>query len=123
MVRGGLEPFPKDPYMNKDMRHIVLKLLLLKRIKGGRTYSYALVKEFSNDKISGLLQKKQDNVKNDIYNTINALEKSGYIKVKAETGKIRPKKYYTITKSGNSALLQTKKLFMSSMKGLMKILG
>jgi DNA-binding PadR family transcriptional regulator len=123
MVVTELGGVHKNPYMNKDMRHIVLKLLLLKRIKGGRTYSYALIKEFSNDRISGLLQKEQGSVKNDIYNTINALEKSGYIKVVAEAGKIRPKKYYTITKSGNSALLQTKRLFMGSMKSLMKILG
>jgi DNA-binding PadR family transcriptional regulator len=123
MVGTGLGGVHGNPYMNKDMRHMVLKLLILKRIKSGRTYSYALIKEFSNDGISGLLQKEHGNVKNDIYNTINALEKSGYIKVKAESGKIRPKKYYTITKSGNSALLQTKKLFMGSMKSLMKILG
>jgi len=109
--------------MNKDMRHMVLKLLILKRIKSGRTYSYALIKEFSNDHISGLLQKEQGSVKNDIYNTINALEKSGYIKVKVESGATRPKKYYTITKSGNSTLLQTKRLFIESMKSLMKILG
>jgi DNA-binding PadR family transcriptional regulator len=123
MIEGGLNSVHENPYMNKDMRHMVLKLLILKRIKSGRTYSYALIKEFSNERISGLLQKDHTNVKNDIYNTINALEKSGYIKVKAETGKIRPKKYYTITKSGNAALLQTKRLFMGSMKNLMKILG
>lgn len=69
-----------------------------------------------------MLQKDLKNVKNDIYNTINALEKSGYIKAKAEMGEMHFKKYYTITESGSSALAQTKKLFMSSMKSLMQIL-
>ena len=123
MASEGTVNIHENPYMNKDMRHIVLKLLILKRIKDGMTYSYALLKEFSNDRMSHLLQKEQGSVKNDIYNTINALEKSGYIKAKAEAGKTRAKKYYTITKSGNVALLRTKKLFIGSMKNLMKILG
>ena len=110
-------------YMSKDMRHIVLKLLILKRIKSGRTYSYALLKEFSNDRISGLLQKEKGNVKNDIYNTINALEKSGYIKVKADVNNARLKKYCTLTRSGKATLAQTKRIFISSMKSLMEIMG
>ena len=112
----------QDHYMNKDMRHIVLKLLILKRIKSGRTYSYALLKEFSNDRISGLLQKEKGNVKNDIYNTINALEKSGYIKVRAGAYKARSKKYYALTSSGKLALAQTKKIFISSMRSLIEIM-
>lgn len=115
---GGVQ----NPYINKDMRHMMLKLLLLRRIKSGRTYSYALIKEFSNERIPKILQKKPGSVKNDIYNTINALEKSGYIRVKVETDRMRVKKYYTITKSGNYALAQTKRLFMNSMKSLMEIL-
>ena len=113
----------QNHYMNKDMRHIVLKLLILKRIKSGRTYSYALLKEFSNDRISGLLQKEKGNVKNDIYNTINALEKSGYIKVKADVNNARLKKYCTLTRSGKATLAQTKRIFISSMKSLMEIMG
>ena len=109
-------------YMNKDMRHMVLKLMLLRKIKGGKTYSYALIKEFGNAKISSLLQKDYGDVKNDIYNTIKVLEESGYIKAKAEMGGTRFKKYYTITRSGRAALAQTKRLFMDSMKGLMQIL-
>ena len=112
----------QNHYMNKDMRHIVLKLLILKSIKNGKTYSYALVKKFSNDRVSKLLQKKQDNVKNDIYNTINALEKSGYIKAKAGVHNERAKKYYTLTRSGKETLAQTKKIFVSSMKSLMEIM-
>ncbi len=112
----------QNRYMSKDMRHIVLKLLILKSIKNGKTYSYALVKKFSNAHISGLLQKEDGNVKNDIYNTINALEKSGYIRVKAGSNNARSKKYYTLTGSGKATLEQTKKIFLSSMKSLMEIM-
>jgi DNA-binding PadR family transcriptional regulator len=111
-----------NPCMDKDMRHIVLKLLILKRIKDGRTYSYALIKEFSNERISKLLKTEPSNVKNDIYNTINTLEKSGYILMKVKADNKRIKKYYTLTKSGSSALAQTKKLFANSMRSLMEIL-
>ena len=122
MINEGFGPARKNSYMNKDMRHIVLKLLILKRIKSGRTYSYALLKEFSNDRISGLLQKEKGNVKNDIYNTINALEKSEYIKVSAGADKARSKKYYVLTSSGKLALAQTKKIFISSIRSLIEIM-
>jgi DNA-binding PadR family transcriptional regulator len=112
----------QNRYMSKDMRHIVLKLLILKSIKNGKTYSYALVKKFSNDRISGMLQKKDGEVKNDIYNTINALEKSGYIKAKSGVNNERSKKYYTLTSSGKATLAQTKRIFLSSMKSLMEIM-
>ena len=34
-----------NPYMTKDMAHIVLKLVLLRRIQKKDVYSYALIKE------------------------------------------------------------------------------
>ena len=110
-----------NPYMTKDMARIVLKLILLRRIQKSEVYSYALIKEFDNPRISGLLKKKSG-VKNDIYNVVKVLEQTGYIKSTARMDAGRLKKYYSITPKGKIALKESKRLFMESMKGLMMIL-
>lgn len=120
-IRAGAQKagFP-NPYMTKDMAHMLLKLKLLGRIKHKEVYSYALVKEFDNPTIAGFL-KKRSSIKNDIYNTVKALEKSNYIKVKAKIENNRLKKYYYITNDGKRALRESRNLFLASMKELMKI--
>ena len=110
-----------NPYMTKDLAHIILKLILLKRIEREGVYSYALIKEFDNPKISHFLKKSGSGVKNDIYNTVKALEKSGYITVKAKIETGRLKKYYYITAEGKKAIQESKILFLRSMKELMGI--
>lgn len=108
--------------MTKDMSHMILKLIVLRRIEKGEVYSYALIKEFDNKKISGLLKKPGKNVKNDIYNTVKALQKSGYITMKAKVDGNKLKKYYYLTSEGKRAVGESKKLFIKSMKELMEII-
>jgi DNA-binding PadR family transcriptional regulator len=110
-----------NPYMTKDMARIILKLILLRRIQKKGVYSYALIKEFDNSKISGFLKKHGSTVKNDIYNTVKALERSDYIKVKAKIEEGRLKKYYYMTEVGEKALAESKKLFLKSMSELVNI--
>ncbi|MDE1869233.1 MAG: PadR family transcriptional regulator [Candidatus Micrarchaeota archaeon] len=104
------------------MRRQILKLILLRRIKAGSIYSYAIMKELDNAHISALLLKGNGSVKSDIYNTINMLEKSGYIRMRAKTSGGRTKKYYSLTPKGNKVLVESKRLFLSSMKELMRML-
>lgn len=115
--------FIANPYLTKDMRKQILKLMILRRVKNGKAYSYAITKEFDNEQVSTFLKKSTGtSVKNDVYNTIAALEKSGYIKqtAKAEAG--RMKKYYGITPKGREALRVHKLIFMKAMKEFMRIL-
>lgn len=112
----------ENPFVSKDMRRMRLKLTLLMRIKQGRIYSYALMKELSHSKHFLLFRHLGLSFKNDIYNTVKSLEKSGYIKVNAIIEDNRMKKYYTITNKGKKALAESKKLFLHSMKELMKLL-
>ncbi len=120
--RTTREEIHRNPYMTKDMARIVLKLILLHRIKREGAYSYALIKELDNPRISKLL-KKRSSAKNDIYNTVNILERSGYIKARSKIENGRLKKYYHITARGNDILKESKKLFMRTMRDLMGILG
>ncbi|MGD0729357.1 MAG: helix-turn-helix transcriptional regulator [Candidatus Micrarchaeaceae archaeon] len=111
-----------SPYMTKDLARIVLKLIVLRHIEKKEVYSYALIKDFNNPKISEFLKKHGSTVKNDIYNTVKALEKSGYIKVRAKVSDGRLKKYYYITERGKKAIKESKMLFLKSMKELMHII-
>jgi DNA-binding PadR family transcriptional regulator len=112
-----------NPYMTKDVRKMIFKLVILRRIKEGKTYSYALIKEMNNHPyVQKFLEKRSTSVKNDIYNTINALEKSGYLKVNAKMENGRVKKYYSLTEKGSRVLEDSKKVFMNSMKALASML-
>jgi len=109
--------------MVKDMSHIVLKLIVLKRAEKGKVYPYELITELSKGHAAGFMKKFCQDPKNDIYNTMNALEKSGYIKAVARIDGGRLKKYYTITKDGKDALRNAKTHFGSAIKGIVGIIG
>ena len=110
-------------FFNRGVQSLALKLVLLKRIGQGEVYSYALLKEL--DKRGGFFKHLRHhgmNVKNDVYNTVKALEKSGYIRMKARIEGGRLKKYYSITMSGRRVLMQTTKVLKSSMRNLIEIM-
>jgi DNA-binding PadR family transcriptional regulator len=111
-----------NPYMTKDMAHMIMKLIILRRIKENEIYTYALIKEFDNSKMAHLLKRYDADTKNAIYNIVNALEKSGYVKVREKIEKGRLKRYFYITEDGKDALDESKKLFLKSMKELTKII-
>jgi DNA-binding PadR family transcriptional regulator len=109
-------------FLNKGVRGIAMKLVLLKRISKGEIYSYALLKEIDQKSgFFGHLRRHGVGIKNDIYNTMKALEKSGYIRMDARIDNGRLKKYYSITKSGKDVLKQTRRILTSSMQSLMEI--
>jgi DNA-binding PadR family transcriptional regulator len=98
--------------MPMEAKRIILKIRILGRLKlGGPIYSYALIKEFNKE---GFAKFYGITLKNDLYNALRVLEKSGYIKVasKVERGKV--KNYYTITKRGSVALGSVGKMIIKS---------
>lgn len=110
--------------MSKDTRRMMLKLMLLHKISKKPCYSYGLIEEFSSHpKAAHLLNKNGKELKNDIYNTIKALEKSGYIKPKAKIEGGKLKNYYYITKEGREVLKETKRLFIGAITELVKVIG
>jgi DNA-binding PadR family transcriptional regulator len=108
--------------LKKDMKNMMLKLKILRMISRNKTYSYAIVKDFTeNSRASKFFGGKQA-IKNQVYNTINALEKSGYIRLSKQLKSKTAKNYYIITHDGKSALDGTRKVFASSMKEISYIL-
>ncbi len=108
-------------FMPMEAKRIILKIRILGRLKlSGRTYSYALIKEFGK---SGFSEFYGPTLKNDMYNTLRTLEKEGYIRLslKVEHGKV--KNYYAITRRGASALKSVGKMMMQTVKQAGKLFG
>lgn len=108
-------------FLTKDMKKIMIKVKILKLIGSKRTYSYAITKEIAQSKHMARFFSGKGAVKDEVYNTINALEKSGYIRLVKQPKSGRVTNYYAITKEGKSVLDDTKKVFASSMKEISKI--
>jgi len=110
------------PYINKELRRVILKLIILKKVERGRTYSYALIKEISRNRHIGSLMNKPSEIKNEVYNQVNALEKRGMIKTEAVIEGGRLKKYYKLTSKGSYAINFIEKSFEDAKKNIIKLL-
>ncbi len=107
-------------FMPMEAKRIILKIRILGRLKlRGKTYSYALIKEFEQFG----LKFYGPTLKNDMYNALRALEKAGYIKpsAKADGGKI--KVYYTITPRGEKALKSVGKMMIQTVRQAGRLFG
>ena len=108
-------------FMPMEAKRIILKIRILGRLKQrGRTYSYALIKEFER---RGFSKFYGPTLKNDMYNALRTLEKAGYIKPssRAEGGKV--KIYYTITERGEKALKSVGRMMMQTVKQAGRLFG
>ena len=104
-------------FIGKEMKKTMLKIFLLRRIAKTKTNSYTLLKEMSKRFSSRFFDSKEQ-IKNEIYNTINSLEKSGYIKSSKRVENGRAKNYYVLTLSGKHVVLSARMLFRKHLKAL-----
>jgi DNA-binding PadR family transcriptional regulator len=107
-------------YLSKDMKHILLKVKLLHEISLKPSYPYALIERLKTNHAKKFLGK---DMKNEIYNTMSALERSGYIISKPKIERGKQKNYYHITPLGKQTLIEAKSLFNRSVKELKSIIG
>ncbi len=109
-------------YIGKDMMRTIMKLIIMGRIKkSGRIYPYALIKEIRGIKHPMIRGNPQ--IKNEVYNTLKALEQAGYVKAAVSGNKAPVKVYYTLTKKGDSTLNETRRLVRETAKSIVKMLG
>lgn len=108
----------KENFLGTEMRRLILRVRILVRIKAGKVYSYALMKEFSSGPFSRFMGR---NIKNDVYNTIKSLEQSGYIRMSTKQEGGRPKKYYKLTKKGLVVLKSARGIQKEAAKELSKL--
>jgi DNA-binding PadR family transcriptional regulator len=102
--------------LTKDMKKVMIKIKILKIIATNRMYSYAIINEIANSQNLTKFFNRREAIKDEVYNTINILEKSGYIRVARQSTTVRVVKYYEITKEGKSVLNSAKKVYAASIK-------
>ena len=112
----------KENFLNKDMKKTLLKIHILHRIKRSKVNSYSLLKEISSNSHSGRFFKNKAEIKNEVYNTINSLEKSGYIESSRKVESGRLKNFYAPTEKGTEVLKSAKVIFLKNMKELVLIM-
>jgi DNA-binding PadR family transcriptional regulator len=115
------ETFLGGNFLHGDMRRTMLKVRILRRIKKSSLNAYGILKEMSVNKRTFKFFKNKEEMKNDIYNTIKSLEKSGFIKSSQKTENGRIKQYYKVTAKGDEAMRSAKKVFMENLKKLSSI--
>ncbi|MCL5404644.1 MAG: PadR family transcriptional regulator [Candidatus Marsarchaeota archaeon] len=111
----------KNGFMNKEMRRMIIKLVLLSKLKAKKCYTYELISMVGSSGKAHAFGIEKPELKNDIYNTMHALEKSGYIKL-SESKNSSNKRYYEITPEGRAALQKSKGLMIRYMRELVKII-
>lgn len=107
--------------LHDDMRRTMLKMRILMRIKKSSLNAYGILKEMSASKRAFRFFKSKNEMRNDIYNTIKSLEKSGFIKSTQKTENGRIKQYYRLTPKGTGAVNSARKMFREHFKELSMI--
>lgn len=116
---GGLQL----KYASKEMRRMIFKFVILSEIRSKKRYTYELVDMLSKHHASKLMGNDKASIKNDIYNIMRSLEKSGYIKLAGKSKSGETKRYYRITPQGLQALIKSKKLMQKYLRELVKIIS
>jgi DNA-binding PadR family transcriptional regulator len=113
----------KEHFLNKDMKNTMLKMYILRETAKSDVNSYSLLKQFTAKKRFAKAFSNPAEIKNEIYNTIKSLEKSGYIKSTQKIENGRLKNYYTLTKDGVKILKSAKDIFKEHIKELTSLLN
>ncbi len=119
----GGDKLHHENFLDKDMRNSMLKMFVLRRVGRERINSYTLLKEFKKRKRFSRHPASSADAKNEVYNTINSLEKSGYIKSSQKVDNGRLKNYYALTKKGKTVMVYARGLFKEHIKALSSLLN
>ena len=104
--------------LSKGFKNEVLKVIILSHLSRQEGYPYALLKAIQNKKIWIL----QGVVKSDLYNTMNSLEKQGFIKSKTLMKGAVARKNYTLTSKGKKIVNASKRAMMRSFGEVIKMM-
>ncbi len=113
--------FPKM-IMTRNLRQFIIKMVLMVKIAHGHAYSYELVKELSMHGRMKHFVKDRQALKNEVYNNIASLEKSGFIKSVSASSTGRTRKYYALTPKGRAAIRAAKSGMADTIKSLSRML-
>ena len=104
--------------LNRGLQNEILKVMLLIHLSRHPGYPYALLKAVRSRRIWML----QGVVKSDLYNTMNSLEKQGFIKSKAILAGAVARKNYALTPKGRKVVHASKKAMIRSFGEVAKMI-
>lgn len=90
----------------------MLKIMVLVHLKKTDMHPYAMLKHFRSSPMFSRIKKS------DVYNTINSLEKEGYVKYKAVKKGAQTQKRYELTAKGNRIMARSKRIRTRALKDL-----
>ena len=98
--------------LDDTMKRGMISAMVLVHLKKESTYPYALMKNFkaSHHPMLSKVDKSQ------VYNTLNALERDGFVKSKMTHVGAKQQKMYSITPKGKAVVLSFRKLFFGFVK-------
>ena len=112
---------PATDFMPMEAKRVILKIRMLGMIKHeGEIYSYALVKKFTD---TGFAAFYGPTLKNDVYNAMRVLEKTGYIRMHSKVEKGKVKNYYAVTARGDRIMKGVGKMMLATVKEANKLFG
>ena len=82
----------------------MLRIVVLVHLKKRGMHPYAMLKHFEGTPLFSRIKKS------DVYNTINSLEKEGYVRYKAVKKGAQTQKRYELTAKGTNILMRSKKI-------------
>lgn len=102
----------------KGLRNEMLKFILLQHLSRRSGYPYGLMKAIQTRRVPIL----EGLTKNDLYNSMNSLEKQGFIKYKPIMFGFMVHKHYELTPKGRRILGASKKIMIKSLFAVKKIM-
>ena len=112
----------EDACISKDMKHAILKIIILKIINRSGTHAYAILQKIKKIQLLKSLY-SGESMKNDVYNTLKILEQHGYITPKAASSNGRMKKVYSLTAKGGKSLKKTRAIYLKALREVAKVMG
>lgn len=114
---------PEKNFIRREMRSTMIKLFVLRRIGRSEMNSYTLMKEITENRRASGFFYNESSIKNEIYNTINSLQKSGYLKSSQKIENGRLKNYYALTANGRELLKSARSIFEKNIKEMGSLLN
>ncbi|MCL5239719.1 MAG: PadR family transcriptional regulator [Candidatus Marsarchaeota archaeon] len=107
-----------DRYIGKGFKKDILKVMIMTHLSRKPGYPYALIKAVHHKKIWIM----EGMTKNDVYNTMAALEREGFIKSRTAKAGAVIRKNYLLTQKGRHIVKESKKAMMRSFREVIKMM-
>ncbi|MGC8669549.1 MAG: PadR family transcriptional regulator [Candidatus Micrarchaeia archaeon] len=112
-----------DINISADLKRMLMKLIVLKKISKKKVYAYSLLKELECMPNINFFFKDTKKIKNDLYNILKTLNNEGYIVETQSISNGRIRKYYALTQKGRKSVNEINEEFASAVKNIKKILN